>query len=178
MAPRRRLHRATWLAGAVLAGASPAHAAPAWSAGLDLHGTDAAVAAHRPIGVAGGLRFGAVQAAAVVDPMVLFLGWEMLDVSAGRWFGGDRVEVLGGWRQTSGRFRGGRRYDEALLLGLDSVARASHWYRLSFGAELATSLWRHGAHIPGDTIDLSLNAELATRMELVLHVRFELTGLP
>jgi hypothetical protein len=161
---------------ACLAFAAPARADLSWRAGLDVHGTDAAFAARRPVGIASGLRYGAVEGSVVVDPMMLILGWEMLDVTAGRWIADDRIELLGGWRQVSGRLSGGRRYDEGLLLGVDSVGVSSGRFRIAFGAEVTTSVWRHGARIPGDSIQLILNMELATRIELLLHVRFEITG--
>lgn len=164
-----------WLALVVLSASAPAYGDPSWHTGLDFHGTDAAFAARRPIGIAMGLRHGAIDGAVVVDPMVLVLGWEMLDVTVGRWIASDRLEVLAGWRQTSGSARHGRRYDEALLLGADSAISSGN-VRVSFGAELETSLWRHGGKIPSDTIDFAASAELATRMELLLHVRFEVGG--
>ncbi|HEY0481260.1 MAG TPA: hypothetical protein VGD37_27280 [Kofleriaceae bacterium] len=170
---RRRL---TWLGAASLGLAGPAHGAPSWSVGIDLHGTDDAFAARRPIGVAGAIRYGAVEGSVVADPMLFVLGWEMLDATLGRWFAGDRIELLGGWRQTSGELSGGRRYDEALLLGADAVAMSSPRFRIVFGAELATSLWRHGAGIPANTIALAFDADLATRVELGFHLRFEITG--
>jgi len=166
-----------WLAvGVLTAGAAaPVRAEPSWHTGLDFHGTDAAFAARRPIGIAAGLRHGAVDGAVVVDPMVLVLGWEMLDVTVGRWIADDRLEVVAGWRQTSGRVSHGRRYDEAVLLGADT-AMTSGSVRMSFGAELETSVWRHGGHLPSDTLDFAANTELATRMEVMLHMRFELGG--
>jgi hypothetical protein len=154
-----------------------AQADPSWRAGLDLHGTDAAVGTRRPLGIAGGLRYQATEGAVVIDPMVLVLGWEMLDVTAGRWLADDRVEVLAGWRQTSGRLARGRRYDEAVLLGADWAAPLSNRFRLAFGVEVETSIWRHGGNLAGDTIRFgSLDAALARRVELLLHARFELTG--
>jgi hypothetical protein len=173
----RRGHRGAnrWLALAVLSLAPPAAAEPSWHTGLDFHGTDAAFAARRPIGIAAGLRRGDNDGSVVVDPMVLVLGWEMLDVTVGRWVAGDRLELLAGWRQTSGRAGHGRRYDEAVLLGADSAV-SSGSVRVSFGAELETSVWRHGGKIPSDTIEFAANAELATRIELLLHVRFEVGG--
>jgi len=166
-----------WALVAGLMVATHAHADPSWRAGLDLHGTDAAYSSRRPLGIAGGLRYGAWEAAIVVDPMVLVLGWEMLDVSAGRWIADDRVELLAGWRQTSGRLSSGRRYDEAVLLGADWAVPLSGRFRLAFGVELETSLWRHGAGIDSDPIQVfPPGAELARRIELLLHARFELTG--
>ncbi len=166
-----------WLVLVSLALASPAHGDTSWRTGLDFHGTDAAFAARRPIGVATGLRCGPMEGSVVIDPMVFVLGWEMLDFTVGRWLASDRVELITGWRQVSGRLSGGRRYDEEMLLGADAVAIALGRLRLVFGAELETSVWRHGAHIRNDTIDLALNADLATRIELLLHMRFEITGI-
>ncbi|HET7499912.1 MAG TPA: hypothetical protein VFK02_02885 [Kofleriaceae bacterium] len=163
------------LAGLLLA--ARAHGEPRWRAGLDVHGTDAAFGERRPLGLAGGLRHGANEAAIVVDPLVLVLGWEMLDVTLGRWIAGDRVELLGGWRQTSGRLASGRRYDEALLVGADWAVPLSDRFRLAFGVELEASIWRHGARIAGDVIELwPPTVDTARRVELLLHARFELTG--
>jgi hypothetical protein len=158
--------------------AAQAHAEPSWRAGLDVHGTDAALGGRRPIGLAGRLRWGAMEAAVVVDPLVFVLGWEMLDVTAGRWIAGDRAEVLAGWRQTSGRLGTGRRYDEAVLLGADWVAPLSGRFRFAFGLEFETSIWRHGGNIDSDTIQVfPFTTDIAARMEFLLHARFELTGL-
>ncbi|HEX4418473.1 MAG TPA: hypothetical protein VH165_11265 [Kofleriaceae bacterium] len=153
------------------------HADPRWDAGLDLHGTDAAFGSRRPIGIAGGLRQGDVEAGLVVDPLVFALGWETIDVTAGLWLAGDRAELVGGWRQSSGKLGTGRRYDEALLIGADWVVTLSPRYRLAFGAELVTSIYRHGADIGSDPIQLwPLTTDLAERMDLMLHARFEITG--
>jgi hypothetical protein len=166
--------------GLAIAGAlpvPPADAEPGWRLGIDVHGTDNAFAVRRPLGLAAGVRRGAAEATIVVDPMLLVLGWEMLDVSLGGWIAGDRVELLAGWRQTSGPLGRGRRYDESLLLGADAVAMSSGRLRIVFGAELSLSLWRHGGTIPDNVAPLAL-AELATRVDLLLHLRFEITGLP
>lgn len=164
------------LAALALAASAPAHGEPGWRLGIDVHGTDEAIAARRPLGLAVGIRSGATEAAVVIDPMLLILGWEMLDATLGRWIAGDRIELIAGWRQTSGRLNAGRRYDEALLLGGDVTALTSRWFRIAFGAELATSLWRHGGGLPDNTIALPPDAEIATRIELVLHLRFDITG--
>jgi hypothetical protein len=164
-----------WLAVALIVAAAPASAESGWHTGLDFHGTDAAFAARRPIGITAGLRRGAIDGSVVIDPMLLVLGWEMLDLTIGHWNASDRVELLTGWRQTSGGLSHGRRYDEAWLLGAD-VAIASSRVRVSFGAELVISLWRHGGHIPSDTITFAANPELGTRMAVLLHLRFEVGG--
>jgi len=169
-----------WVLAAVacLAVVAPAHADPSWRAGLDVHGTDAAYGGRRPLGVAAGLRCGATEGGVVVDPLVFALGWEMLDVTAGRWFADDRIELLAGWRQLSGRFGTGRRYDEAVLLGADWVVPLSRRFRLGFGLEFQTSIWRHGGDISSDTIAVfPVTTDLPERMSLLLHARFELTGI-
>lgn len=154
----------------------PAHAAPTWSIGVDVHGTDNAFATNRPLGVALGLRAGSLEGSLVADPSVLVDGWEMFDATLGGWIAGDRIELLAGWRNISGPTHGGRRYDENVLLGADIVAMSARHFRLEFGAELQTSVWRHGAHIPDDTAAFAFDADLATRTELMLHLRFKLTG--
>jgi len=172
----RRLGLAAACAAVLLAPATRAGAQPAWRLGLDVHGTDRMSAARRPLGVAAGLRSGALEGTIVADPMRFLLGWEMLDATLGGWIAGDRVELLAGWRRTSGPFAGRRRYDEALLVGANLTALTSTRFRVEFGAELATSLWRHGAGVPDNTIDLAVNAELATRVSLLLHLRFVVLG--
>lgn len=164
------------LAAVALAAPAAARGEPGWRLGIDVHGTDEAIAARRPLGLAAGVRSGATEAAVVIDPMLLVLGWEMLDATIGQWIAGDRIELVAGWRQTSGRLSAGRRYDEALLLGADATALSSPRFRIAFGAELATSLWRHGGGLPDNTIALPPDAELATRVELMFHLRFDLTG--
>ncbi len=168
--------RAAVFAAAILASATPADAEPGWRLGLDLHGTDRAFASRRPLGVAAGLRSGALEATIVADPMRLVLGWEMLDVTAGGWIASDRVALLAGWRRMSGPLAGRRRYDEAMLVGANVTALTSQHFRVEFGAELAASLWRHGAGVPDDTIDLAFHDELATRLSLLLHLRFVFAG--
>jgi hypothetical protein len=163
---------------AILASIAPVRADSAWRAGLDLHGFDAAFGARRPIGIGMGIRCGAVEGAVVVDPMIFVLGWEMLDVTVGRWLAHDRVEALIGWRQTSGAIGTGRRYDEAMLLGADWRVPSSGKLRLTFGVELETSLWRHGGRIDGEHISFSSSsADLLPRLELLLHARLDLTVL-
>jgi hypothetical protein len=163
---------------AVLASTPPVRADSGWRAGLDLHGFDAAFGARRPIGIGMGIRSGAVEGAVVVDPMIFVLGWEMLDVTVGRWLARDRVEALIGWRQTSGAIGTGRRYDEAILLGVDWMIPSSGKLRLTFGVELETSVWRHGGGIDSEHIRLfSSSADLLPRLELLLHARFDLTGV-
>lgn len=145
---------------------------------MDLHGFDAAFGARRPIGLGLGIRYGAVEAAVVVDPMIFLLGWEMLDVTAGSWLAHDRVEALIGWRQTSGVIGTGRRYDEAILLGADWIVPSSGRLRLTFGLELETSVWRHGGGIDSEHIRFfSSSGDLLPRLELLLHARFDLTGV-
>jgi len=154
----------------------PAHAEPTWSLGADVHGTDSAFATHRPLGVALGLRVGMLEGSVVADPSVLVDGWQMIDATLGGWIAGDRLALIAGWRNTSGPSHGGRRYDENLLIGADIVALRAPHFRLEFGAELQTSVWRHGADIPDDTMAFAFDADLATRTELMLHLRFKLTG--
>ncbi|HEU4730805.1 MAG TPA: hypothetical protein VFT22_23075 [Kofleriaceae bacterium] len=170
------MHRwAIALAGLLFA--ARAHAEPSWRAGLDVHGTDAALGERRPLGIAGGVRYGQTEGAIVIDPLVLVLGWEMLDVTLGRWIAGDRVELVGGWRQTSGPLASGRRYDEAVLVGADWTVPLSSRFRLAFGLELETSIWRHGGRIEGDVIQLlPPTVDTARRVELLLHARFDVTG--
>ena len=161
----------------VLASAAPARADSGWRAGLDLHGFDAAFGARRPVGIGLGIRCGAMESAVVVDPMIFLLGWEMLDVTVGRWLAHDRVEALIGWRQTSGTMGTGRRYDEAILLGADWAVPSSGKLRLTFGVELETSIWRHGGGIESERIRFSSSSEdLLPRLEVLLHARFDLTG--
>src|SRR5438874_10799247 len=107
-----------WVVAVMLACSAAASADAGWHTGLDFHGTDAAYGARRPIGLSGGLRTGDNEASVVLDPLVFVLGWEMLDVTVGRWVLDERVKVNGGWRQTSGPLAGGRRFDEALLVGV------------------------------------------------------------
>lgn len=144
--------------------------------GLDVHGTDAALSARRPLGIAAAVCHRATQLSIVLDPLVFVLGWEVLDVTVGHWFADDRAQILVGWRQTSGASSAGRRYSEAALLGADVTMFASGPFRLSFGAELKLSLWRHGGAVPDETLRFAIPAELATEMEFLLHARFELVG--
>lgn len=154
-----------------------ARAEPSWRAGVDLHGTDDAFGPRRPIGLAGGLRTGDLELATTVDPLMPFLGWETVDLTIGTWVDADRIELLAGWRQSSGKLGTGRRFDEALLVGADYAVPLTPRYRLAFGAELATSITRHGADLPMDTIAVwPVTSDLAKRMSLILHARFEITG--
>ena len=156
---------------------SAVHAEPSWRAGIDLHGTDDAFGPRRPIGLAGGLRFTDLEVATTIDPLMPFLGWETIDLTLGDWICDDRIELLGGWRQSSGKLGTGRRFDESLLIGADYAVPLTPRYRLAFGAELATSIVRHGADLPMDTIHVwPVTSDLAKRMELMFHARFEITG--
>lgn len=164
------------LAAALALASLPAHASPTWSLGADLHGTDGAFATHRPLGVALSLRAGWLEGSIVADPGVFVDGWEMFDATLAGWLAGDRIALVAGWRDTSGPAHGGRRFDDNVLVGADVVALTARHVRLEFGAELQTSIWRHGADIPDSRIAFAFDADLASRTALMLHLRFKLTG--
>jgi hypothetical protein len=154
-----------------------AAAEPAWRAGIDFHGTDDAFGPRRPIGVAGGLRFGDLEVATTLDPLMPFLGWQTVDLTLGTWICDDKIELLAGWRQSSGKLGTGRRFDEAFLVGADYAVPFTPRYRLAFGVELATSIVRHGADLPMDEINVwPATSDLAKRIEFMFHARFEVTG--
>ena len=155
---------------AALTVAAPAHAGPAWHAGLNVRGD---LGTH-PIRVGGGLQFGRVDTTLVLDPMFWTDGQHDLDLfafwapCAAGW------GLLGGWRTSTIGLLGGTQLQEKLLLGIGAPLP---WLRESIRArfhfELATVVVKHGADLPSEWISFAQGRDFIDLVNFGMFVTVE-----
>lgn len=144
-------------------------------AGLDLR---TEVGTH-PVRIAAGMRRGALDLVAVLDPMAAFDGQIDTDLQLS-WRPGGGMDGQGwaamlGWRLTAiGSLAGGRQLHEKLLLGTAAPLPTFWDGRLqpSFGAELGLTVLKHGGGLPSEAIGFSSARAYIDQVQFALWLRF------
>ena len=119
-----------------------------------------------------GVRWGAWDATAVLDPMYFLDGQHDLDV-LGEYFFGSRIGFLWGWRWSAIDVDDGTHHQHRSVLGVTALGPTFFDDRLrtSFSLELATLWVKHGGGVEADWISFDRNFH--DSMSLGLFVRIE-----
>jgi hypothetical protein len=127
-----------------------------------------------PLRTALGVQLGRFDLSVVTDPGVLIDGKSDVDLLLGWWIAPRAWQLAIGYRNSSMPIAGGRRFDEALLLGLDAampLVSGKH-VRATFGLLLVADLVRHGGGVPTHTIPTRI-PDLADYLSVGFNARFE-----
>lgn len=130
-----------------------------------------------PLRLATGVSFGALDLTLITDPGVIFDGKHEADLLVGWWFIPHAWQLAIGFRNSSMPVLHGRRYDEALVLGLDAALPKldGKHLRATVGVTLALDLYRHGGGIPARSLP-SRVPDLADFISFGFNARFEWAG--
>jgi hypothetical protein len=152
---------------ALLARASPAQA-DEWHVGLNLR-PELAV---RPVRIGGGLRLGAIDLAAVVDPVFWIDGIADSDLVAAWWFPAG-FSIVSGWRPTAVDLGDGYQWQHRLLVGAAAaLPELPIGLRAHAGFEIALLLLKHGGGLPSDGLSFDRSAADHVSMGAFLQVDY------
>lgn len=121
-----------------------------------------------------GVQAGTFDLSLVTDPGVFVDGKSDVDLLLGWWVAPRAWQLSIGYRNSSMPIAGGRRFDEALLLGLDAampLVSGKH-VRATFGLLVVADLVRHGGNVPVHTIPSRI-PDLADYVSIGFNARFE-----
>jgi hypothetical protein len=121
-----------------------------------------------------GVEAGRFDLSLVTDPGIFVDGKSDVDLLLGWWVAPRAWQLSIGYRNSSMPIAGGRRFDEALLLGLDAAMPllSGKHVRATFGLLVVADLVRHGGDVPVHTIPTRI-ADLADYVSIGFNARFE-----
>jgi hypothetical protein len=149
-----------------------AHADNKWSAGLNLR---ADLGTH-PIRAGGGIEFGRLDLALVLDPMFWTDGQLDTDLLAGfhgceRGWGG-----IAGWRISTIPLVDGTQLQHKLVAGVSAPLPQLGPFRVRWAFELATVVVKHGGDLPTDWISFASGRDFIDLVNFGTFVRFDYVG--
>ncbi len=156
----------------ILAGLALPARADGWHAGINLRTELGAHVAR----VDTGIRHGALDLIAVLDPMFWTDGEIDVDL-LGTWqVAHSGYGVLLGWRPASIALADGRQFQHSLLVGAVGPLPNIGPLDVSWGIELGAVLVKHGGGLPMDTVSLSSTADLGDNFNASMFLRVGYAG--